>query len=103
MEQDVKLLFELAYHPVMYANNRLNGGDFISVAIPIIDALRKQGYNETDLKKAARIMVMEFNNLLDPKMSGHQIEETVKMVYEPGPITRVLAKQIADNFVAGKK
>lgn len=32
MEEEVKMLFQLAYHPVMYANQRLNGGDFLSVS-----------------------------------------------------------------------
>lgn len=51
MEEEVKILFQLAYHPVMYANQRLNGGDFLSVAIPLMDALREQIDDEAKLKK----------------------------------------------------
>ena len=61
MEEEVKMLFQLAYHPVMYANQRLNGGDFLSVSIPLMDALREQTDDEDKLKKAAHIMVAEFN------------------------------------------
>lgn len=46
MEENVKMLFQLAYHPVMYANQRLNGGDFLSVAIPLMDALREKTDDE---------------------------------------------------------
>lgn len=51
MEEEVKMLFQLAYHPVMYANQRLNGGDFLSVSIPLMDALREQTDDEDKLKK----------------------------------------------------
>lgn len=103
MEEEIKMLFQLAYYPVMYANNRLNGGDFLSVAIPLMDALREQTTDDDKLKKAARIMVLEFNNLLNPKMSVKQIDDTIKMVYEPGPMTRALSKQIAEEFASRHK
>lgn len=50
MEEEVKMLFQLAYHPVMYTNQRLNGGDFLSVAIPLMDVLREQIDDEAKLK-----------------------------------------------------
>jgi hypothetical protein len=103
MEEEVKMIFELAYYPVMYANNRLNGGDFVSVAIPIMDALRQQLNDETKLKKAARILVLEFNNLLNPQMDVHQIDEMINTIYKPGTITRALAAQIAEEFVRNHK
>lgn len=93
------MLFQLAYHPVMYANHRLNGGDFLSVAIPLMDALRGQIDDEAKLKKAARIMVLEFNSMLNPKMDVHQIDNLVNTIYKPGAMTRAMAKQIADEFV----
>lgn len=103
MEEEVKMLFNMAYIPVMYANNRLNGGDFISVAIPLMDGLRKEITDEILLKKAAKILVLEFNNLLNPKMSVQQMEDTIQMIYNPGPVTRAMAKQIADEFIHNHK
>lgn len=99
MEEEIKMLFNMAYTPVMYANNRLNGGDFISVAIPLMDELRKQISDEVLLKKAAQILVLEFNDLLSPQMDVHQIEDLIQTIYNPGPMTRAFAKQIADDFV----
>lgn len=29
MEEEIKMLFNMAYTPVMYTNNRLNGGDLL--------------------------------------------------------------------------
>ena len=98
MEEEVKMLFQMAYFPVMNANQRLNGGDFISVAIPLMDALRHQINDEAKLKKAARIMVLEFNDMLNPKMDVHQIDDVINTIYKPGAITRAMAKQIADEF-----
>lgn len=98
MEEEVKMLFQLAYDPVMYANQRLNGGDFLSVAIPLMDALREQIDDEAKLKKAARIMVLEFNSMLNPQMDVHQINDLINTIYKPGAMTRALAKQIADEF-----
>ncbi|WP_304317520.1 hypothetical protein [Phocaeicola plebeius] len=98
MEEEVKMLFQLAYYPVMYANQRLNGGDFLSVAIPLMDALREQIDDEAKLKKAARIMVLEFNSMLNPQMDVHQINDLINTIYKPGAMTRALAKQIADEF-----
>lgn len=99
MEEEVKMLFELAYYPVMYANQRLNGGDFLSVAIPLMDTLREQIDDETMLKKAARIMVLEFNSMLNPQMDVHQINDLINTIYKPGAMTRAIAKHIADEFV----
>lgn len=98
MEEEVKMLFQLAYYPVMYANQRLNGGDFLSVAIPLMDTLREQIDDEAKLKKAARIMVLEFNSMLNPQMDVHQINDLINTIYKPGAMTRALAKQIADEF-----
>mgnify|MGYP003294207162 FL=1 len=103
MEEEIKMLFNMAYIPVMYANNRLNGGDFISVAIPLMDGLREQISDETLIKKSAKILVLEFNNLLNPQMDVHQIEELIQTIYNPGPMTRAFAKQIADDFVRKHK
>ncbi len=99
MEEEIKMLFQLAYLSVATANQRLNGGDFLSVAVPLMDELRKQNNNETFLRKAARIMVEEFNNLLNPKLPAHELENMIETIYNPGPMTRALAKQIADEFV----
>lgn len=100
MEEEVKILFQLAYHPVMYANQRLNGGDFLSVAIPLMDAIREQIHDEDQLKKAARIIVLEFNGMLNPQMDVHQIEDVINMIYKPSDLMRAMAKQIADEFAS---
>lgn len=99
MEEEVKMLFHMAYTPVMYANNRLNGGDFISVAIPLMDELKKEISSEASQKKAAKIMVLEFNNLLNPQMDVHQIDDLIKLIYNPGALTRKIAAQIANEFM----
>lgn len=103
MENEVKMLFELAYMPVAYANKRFNGGDFISVAIPLMDGLRKQISDDAQLRKAAQVLVLEFNNLLNPKMDLHQIEDLIQSIYNPGPMTRAIAAQIADEFIRNHK
>lgn len=56
----------MVYLPVAYANKRLNDCDFLSVAVPLIN-LRKQLKNEELLKKAARIIVLESNYMLNSK------------------------------------
>jgi hypothetical protein len=69
------------------------------------DGKRKQKWITTNLevkgnkKKAAKILVLEFNNLLSPQMDVHQIEDLIQTIYNPGPMTRAFAKQIADDFV----
>ena len=99
MEEEVKSLFKLAYYPIMYANQRLNGGDFLSVAIPLMDAMKERTSDEIVLKKAARIIVLEFNDLLSPKMSVQEIDNLIQLVYKPGTMTRAVAKQISDEFI----
>lgn len=99
MEEEIKTLFQMAYFPIMHANQRLNGGDFLSVAIPLIDAIRARTNDEVKVKKAARIIVLEFNNMLNPKMDVQQIDEIINTIYKPGVMTRAIAKQIADEFV----
>ena len=103
MDEEVKMIFELAYLPVMHANQRLNGGDFLSVAIPIMDALRKEISNEAILRKAAKTMVLAFNEMLNPKMSEQRINEGIQLVYNPDPKTRAIAKMIADEFARNHK
>lgn len=98
MDEEVKLLFQMAYLPVAHANQRLNGGDFLSVAIPLMDELRKQNPNEVLLKRAARTIVLEFDNMLNPQMSVNQIDEFIQMVYSPGQLTRMMAEKIAKDF-----
>jgi hypothetical protein len=101
MDEEIKMLFQMAYLPVAYANQRYNGGDFLSVAIPLVDECRRQKPNDEALiKRACRTMVLTFNDMLNPKMPLDQINEFVEMIYKPGPITRAAAAQIAAQFAA---
>lgn len=98
MEEEVILCFKLVYMPVVLANQRVNGGDFLSVAIPLMDELRRQSPDEVSLKKAARIIVLEFNRLLDSKLSSSEIDNLVGLIYNPGEVTRMMAAKVADEF-----
>lgn len=102
-EEEIKLLFDLAYTPIMLTNKRVNGGDFLSIAVPIMDALRSKGCDEIFLKKSARILVTEFNNLLSPQLDIEAINDLVETIYMPNDFTRHIAKSIADEFISKHK
>lgn len=92
MDEEVKMLFELAYMPVVHKNQRLNGEDFMRTAAPLMNELSKQLKNESEttrnayLKKAAHTMVHTFNNMLDPKMPNSQCDDLTKMLSGGSPL-----------------
>lgn len=92
MDPEVKMAFELAYLPIVHKRQRLNGGDFLGVAIKLMDEFRKQVSDEKILKTAAETMVLTFNSMLDPQMPIDQITSFIDSVYKPGPLTRQVAE-----------
>lgn len=99
MNNEIANAFRMAYLPVAQKRNRLNGEDFIGVAVPIMDSVRKQTSSPADIKKAARTMVLTFNDWLNPKLTIDQIEDWIDLLVENGPLTRQIAKENADEFL----
>lgn len=99
MNNEIANAFRMAYLPVAQKRNRLNGEDFIGVAVPIMDYVRKQTSSPADIKKAARTMVLTFNDWLNPKLTIDQIEDWIDLLVENGPLTRQIAKENADEFL----
>lgn len=93
MENEIKMLFELAYLPVVHQNQRLNGGDFLKVAFDIMDALRKQQISDLKINDSARTLVHCFNNLLNPKMSLKECDDMTHILINNNPLIRgILSK-----------
>ena len=92
MDEEVKIIFELAFLPIVAQNQRLNGEDFMRTAVPIMNELSKQLKDEsensknTKLRKAAFTMVHTFNNMLNPKMPNNQCESIINMLSNGNPI-----------------
>lgn len=92
MEEEVKMIFELAYLPIVAKNQRLNGEDFMRTAVPIMNELSKQLKDESEnsknskLRNAAYTMVHTFNNMLNPKMPNDQCEDMINMLSGGNPI-----------------
>ncbi len=72
-EEDIKSIFNIKFTTVIMYKQEFNGKDFLNIAIPIINNLRKK-LNDTEIEKAARIIVMEFNSRLDIGLSLEQIK-----------------------------
>lgn len=84
----------MAYLPIAFFRQRLNGQDFIGVSVCILDYLREQpNVNEDDIEIAAHTMVHSFNDMLNPKMSENELDDLVQMLVNNGPLTRMMAKQ----------
>lgn len=65
---DAKMAFKLLYMPVAIKNNRLNGQDFLKVAIEIMKEADRNRIPEADKEIIAKTLISEFNNKLNPKM-----------------------------------
>lgn len=88
VDEEIKMLFELAYYPVMQKNQRLNGKDFIETAVLIMDECRRQNLSKEQLESAAYTMVQTFNEMLNPKMTEKDIEGMTNLLVNNNPIIR---------------
>jgi hypothetical protein len=86
MNDEVKLLFEMAYLPVAHSRNRYNGNDFLEVAVKLLDEIRKQTNSMEKIKQAAATMVHCFNDLLDPKLSYQECNDMTNLLVKNSPI-----------------
>ena len=93
MDEEIKIAFELAYLPVAHARNRLNGQDFIGVAVPIMDYVRSQTTDSAKIRKAAKTMVLVFNDMLNPKLPNEECENMVDLLCNNGELIRMIAKR----------
>lgn len=93
MDQEIKVAFEMAYLPVAQLRQRLNGQDFIGVAVPIMDCVRNQTSGGKKIREAAKTMVYSFNDLLNPKLPHDQLENMVNILVKNGPMVRLIAQQ----------
>ena len=67
---ELKMLFQMAYVPVSQVMQRLNGKDFIGVAVPLMDSIRKETSDPRRIKEAAQVFVYSFNDMLNPKLTA---------------------------------
>lgn len=102
---EIKIAFELAYIPIAQMRQRLNGQDFLGVAVPLLDSVREQiGDDEDIIRKAAQTMVSSFNEMLNPKLSLQNQEEMVDLLVNNGSLTRAVANQnIEENKLFSEK
>ena len=78
--EEAKLAFNLLYMPVAIAKNRLNGEDFIKVAIDIMKEAKRNKVSETDKEIIAKTLVSEFNSKLNPKMDDSMDKHLVNIL-----------------------
>lgn len=95
---ELKMLFELSYMPVAQVMQRLNGKDFIGVAVPLLDSIRKQTSDPNRIKDAAQMFVYCFNEMLDPKLSYTEMNDMVKLLVNNGPLVRQAAEEALAEF-----
>jgi len=88
MNDAVKLLFEMAYLPVAQTKNRYNGGDFLKVAVELLDDIRKNTNSTNEIKDAATTMVYCFNDLLNPKLTAQECDGMINLLVENNPMIR---------------
>jgi len=86
MNDEVKLLFEMAYLPVAHSKNRYNGNDFLEVAVKLLDEIRKRTNSMEEIKQAATTMVHCFNELLDPKLSYQECSGMINLLVKNSPM-----------------
>ena len=86
MNDEVEILFEMAYMPIALERKRYNGGDFLEVAVKLLDELRKRTNSSEEIKRAASTMVNCFNNLLNPKLSYQECNGMVNLLVKNSPI-----------------
>jgi hypothetical protein len=92
MNQEVKILFELAYKPVVLKRKRLMGQDFLAVAFHLMDELKKQNNNPAFIQEAATTMVYAFNDMLNPKMSQYDMQDMIDSLVHGGMFIRAAAE-----------
>ena len=93
MNNEVELLFEMAYLPVAQKRQRLMGQDFLAVAYHLMEELKKQNSNPVFLEDAAKTMVESFNNMLNPKMSRDDMDGMIDYLAHGGIMIDAIAKK----------
>ena len=88
MNDEVKLLFEMAYLPVAHSRNRYNGNDFIVVAVDIMDGIRKQNVSQDVIRQSAITLIKCFNEQLNPKMPKEDCIEMAKLLVNNSTLLR---------------
>ena len=92
-EQEVEMAFELAYTPVTLVKRRLNGQDFLEVAVPLLDQIRDQfGDNSQEVEIAARTMVYAFNDKLNPKLAKDDLDSMIRLLVNNGPLVQMFGR-----------
>lgn len=84
MNSEVKLLFEMAYLPVVQKRQRLMGQDFLAVAYHLMGELKKQNSDPDFIEDAAKTMVESFNGMLNPKMSRDDMDSMINSLAHGG-------------------
>lgn len=96
--EELKMLFQMSYVPVAKVMQRLNGKDFIGVAVPLLDSIRKQTSDPNRIKDAAQMFVYCFNEMLDPKLSFSDMNDMVSLLVNNGPLVRKTAEEALEEF-----
>ena len=96
--EELKMLFEMAYVPVAQVMQRLNGKDFIGVAVPLLDSIRKETSDPRRIKEAAQMFVYCFNDMLNPKLPFEQLNDMVTLLVNNGPFVRKAAEEALEEF-----
>jgi len=95
---ELKMLFQMAYVPVSQVMQRLNGKDFIGVAVPLMDSIRKETSDPRRIKEAAQVFVYSFNDMLNPKLSYSDMNDMVSLLINNGPFVRKAAEEALEEF-----
>ena len=88
----------MAYVPVAQVMQRLNGKDFIGVAVPLLDSIRKETSDPNRIKEAAQMFVYSFNQMLDPKLPFSELNDMVTLLVNNGPLVRKIADEALVEF-----
>lgn len=78
-KEEIRMLIEMAYMPVAFANNRLNGMDFFETAVETLKALVRKR-STINKYEAAKVMMDFFNSQLDPKITESECIEFAQFI-----------------------
>jgi RecG-like helicase len=78
--QETKDAFEILYMPMAIMKQRLNGQDFLEVAIEIMREAKRNNVFEEHKYLIATTLVNEFNKKLNPKMTEEQKQAFIKVL-----------------------
>ena len=78
--QETKDAFEILYMPMAIMKQRLNGQDFLEVAIEIMREAKRNNVFEEHKYLIATTLVNEFNKKLNPRMTEEQKQAFIKVL-----------------------